>query len=349
MKAVGELLMSISFSCPECTSQLHVPNDCAGKRGRCQSCGAELIIPAKEEVDPQPTSTSAQKTNVTRPETNSQEAQSPHQTIQVACPKCKRRFDVLFQGIKPDSKLHVACDHCGLEKKLSSFQKEMSHQERVEREHRQAEEAARQLAAVAERERQSLRELQDAVTGARSIGQASPISEIVFEGEFTPNVALLPDERALDTYEASAWDLGFLGWLLGHKRRLVLTTHRLIHFHKRIISNTLSIIWLRQTRAIAVGQQLKPLQFIAGMILAAATFVLRLLMKPDQTVPWAISDLLPLIAVAIGFVLMFTARTKVLMLSAGHDRITIRLTRMKTEESKRFIDRVFNSLWDLQQ
>lgn len=43
--------MAISFSCPTCDKQFRVPDDMAGKKGRCKNCGDSIIVPS---TGPQP-------------------------------------------------------------------------------------------------------------------------------------------------------------------------------------------------------------------------------------------------------------------------------------------------------
>jgi hypothetical protein len=51
-------------------------------------------------------------------------------SIEVACPNCHKHFQVEFEdGITHASKgIYVRCDHCGVEKRLAAFQKELHRQ-----------------------------------------------------------------------------------------------------------------------------------------------------------------------------------------------------------------------------
>ncbi len=130
--------MVIEFRCSTCQSTLHAPGEYAGGSARCEHCSAQVRVP-----DPGTT------------ETQPKESAEDH-TIEVACPSCKKLFGVELGELAMDKNLLVACDHCGAQKKLGSFQNEMARQLRLaeDREGRAAvERAKRQSESQRERQR----------------------------------------------------------------------------------------------------------------------------------------------------------------------------------------------------
>jgi len=175
---------------------------------------------------------------------------------------------------------------------------------------------------------------------------------IAFEGIHTPTIDLLDGEEVLAIFEAELWDLGLLGWLLGHKRRMVLTTSRVLHFRKRLIDNVLDIAWLRRVRFVTVGQEVKVTQFLIGLGLV----VFFLIQLAGSCTPSPISGfsipassgvmdhLGSVTGIAVGVVAIIMSRRKVMQLSTGIDKISMELTRLRSEESRRFVETIFSQL-----
>ena len=122
--------MSISFKCPACGQLLTAPAKYAGKTGRCKHCGTVIQIEAPAGSAPSnETASNTKRTN---------------KSIEVACPNCKKRFNVEYEGEVPAGGTLVACDFCGSEKRLSAFQKELGRQvQQAEQERLDAEENKR--------------------------------------------------------------------------------------------------------------------------------------------------------------------------------------------------------------
>lgn len=174
---------------------------------------------------------------------------------------------------------------------------------------------------------------------------AGPRRELVFGGSFTPIIALLPDERVLDEFEAGLWDLGLLGSLFRYKRRLVLTTHRLFRFDKKIIDNILEIVWLRSVKSVVVGQTVNGLQMALGILIAlgGAVQIFAGLLDNDLMVRMSSG----VFALGVGVALVILSRRKVMLVSTGEDKTGMKLVRIRAEESKRFADKIFAALADL--
>lgn len=52
--------MSIRFSCAECGTQLKVPDEKAGGKGKCPACGAAIVVPAASVTEPPPETAAAE-------------------------------------------------------------------------------------------------------------------------------------------------------------------------------------------------------------------------------------------------------------------------------------------------
>lgn len=162
--------------------------------------------------------------------------------------------------------------------------------------------------------------------------------KLTFEGAWTPQVALLDGERVVDVFEAGLWDLGLLGWLFGYKRRLVLTTHRLFRFDKRIVDNRLDVLWLPKVKSVMVGQVLHGIMVILGIVLLLSVIpVVRIF--PLSAGPTRVITALSLLGLAV--LLFVFSRRKVMTVSTGEDKAGIMLTRLKSEESGRLVNKLF--------
>lgn len=338
--------MTIDFHCPRCGLDLHAPDAFEGGQARCEKCGTHVRVPRREMVR-------SEHFNILGDDsTGSRESHSQSDAVTVACPICRKKFVVELGGLELDGSLRVACDHCGVEKALKHFQRALEKQEQREHarrgieaaERRRAEETAKTeyVARIARTESQTIH-------NAELIKSGSPGS-IIFEGMYTPDISLLENERILDTFEASVWDLGLFGWLFGYKERMVLTNKRLMHFRKKIIDNLLEIIWLRRVKFVVVGQEIKGWVLAAGVLFVLWAFFQFITptrnigpfgVQDSLAVPWVIKNALSLFALLIGVVLIIFARRKKLLLSAGEDKVCLKLTRMQSEESRRFVDKVF--------
>jgi hypothetical protein len=155
-------------------------------------------------------------------------------------------------------------------------------------------------------------------------------------------------ERVLELFEARAWDLGLFGWLFGYKRRLVLTTQRLFHFDKRLFANHLSVAWLKEAKAVFVGQEVNAIQFGVGFGLGGLILVWRLIgiisgpafTRTASRATTLFQQLLSLTLLAAAVGLVILAKRKVLTLSVGNDKIGLRFHRLDPLESQRFVDRI---------
>ena len=347
--------MPIDFACPECAHNLHVPDEYAGRNARCKKCGAEMQIPESldsalavlyEEVSP------------VKEQLEWHEDHFAEDTVQeidreneVACPKCHALFCVELQGLEPDGNLRIVCDHCGTEKKLAAFQKEYQRRKLKAQKQRELRAAERRKAEDAAKNSFALEQLQSAARESQ-VGidpTSSRTGEITFEGKYTPDIQLLQGEQVCDVFEAGIWDLGLFGWIFGYKRRLVLTTHRLFSFQKKVIDNLLEVVWLNRTKAIVVGQELSGTQFTLGLIMLIGVLfqnvaywlnrsLNRLQPFRDST---ALTIVLFLLELGGCLLIIVYSRRKVMRLSTGEDKVGIKLTRINTDESKRFVDRVF--------
>lgn len=139
--------MPIEFECSNCGQHFHAPDEYAGRKARCKRCGTTVLVPNRSERSAEGVEPSGE--TPTTPSRDSTPVQNvaehpPAGSIEAACPNCKQRFFVDLQGVAPDGKLRVACDHCGVVKRLSAFQKELGRQARnQEKKQRRADKAKR--------------------------------------------------------------------------------------------------------------------------------------------------------------------------------------------------------------
>jgi len=179
------------------------------------------------------------------------------------------------------------------------------------------------------------------------ISAARQRKSVHFEGAVAPSIALLPNECILDEFEAGFWDLGIVGHFLGYKRRLVLTTHRLFRFDKKIVDNVLEIVWLRSVKLVVVGQTVNGLlaAFGAFVILGAAGQLLGGVWGRRIGELGAFSGVLPgLLGLGFGSAMIALAFRKVMTVSTGVDKTGLKLVRIRSDESKRFVDKIFAAL-----
>jgi predicted Zn finger-like uncharacterized protein len=177
-----------------------------------------------------------------------------------------------------------------------------------------------------------------------SRGGTAP-QELRFEGSLTPQIELLEGEVVIDTFEAGALDLGLIGRLIGYKRRLVLTTHRIFRFDKKLIENSLEVVWLASVQSAFVGQSVHP----AGLAVGTVVIVYGISQIGGQLLSrygsvFSASGFLGLLLIAVGLFILAKARIKAMFVTTGHDKTGLKLTRLRPDESKRFIDGVFREL-----
>lgn len=163
--------------------------------------------------------------------------------------------------------------------------------------------------------------------------------QVTFEGGLLPSPVLFEGERILGTINAGFWDIGLLGFLLRHQERLVVTTHRIFQFSRKLASGSLRSLELSKVEAVDVGSKFYPMQFLLGLIIFWAGIF------------YGYPLLLKLVAAVIGGLIMHAARKKVFHVAASGSRnaVTLPLTRIKVGESKSFIDLVCGAMRNLQK
>ena len=181
----------------------------------------------------------------------------------------------------------------------------------------------------------------------RSPGTPQIPGIIELPGAITPQIALLPGERILDQFSAGFLDLGPIGYILRHQRRLVLTTHRLIAFDKKLLSNALQVAWLPAVSVATAGQLLSPKAIVVGALLVLWGMATVVAAANSWRGVQANDLMMALVWAGIGAIIILLARAKVLLVNADGDKVAIKLTRLKSEESKRFLDGVFLRLAEL--
>lgn len=169
--------------------------------------------------------------------------------------------------------------------------------------------------------------------------------QISFEDGLVPSPALIGDERLLATIEAKFWDIGLIGFLLRRRERVVVTTHRIFQFSRKLTSAELKCLEFAKVEFIGVGGWFSLKQFIFGHVATLGSmFTFYILPRGyNNDLPLA-----PLPFAAIGIINMILCRDKVLRVSGGgQNSITLPLRRVKVEESKAFIDLVSSAIRNL--
>ena len=103
----------VKVTCCSCGHSYALQDSHRGKHARCK-CGTTFLVP---------------------PAPLEARIVAPLPRIEVACPNCRKRFPVEYEGEPPNRWARVACDHCGVQNRLSACQKELGRQVRQEGEH----------------------------------------------------------------------------------------------------------------------------------------------------------------------------------------------------------------------
>jgi uncharacterized Zn finger protein (UPF0148 family) len=162
-------------------------------------------------------------------------------------------------------------------------------------------------------------------------GQAEAYEgKLTFEGRYAPQVTLLDQESVLDTFQTGFWDFA------GHKR-LVLTTHRLFSS----TGTQLDVLWLPRVTSVTIRYALNIIMVIAAVLLLIS--VIPVVYNTSAGQRPLLLLIVPLMLGLAGLLVIF-ARRKTMLVSTGDDKISINLTRLKPEESSRFVNNVFATL-----
>ncbi len=174
----------------------------------------------------------------------------------------------------------------------------------------------------------------------------SATRQISFEGGLVPSPALLGDERLLGSVEAKFWDLGLIGFLLRHKERVVITTHRIFQFSRKLASAELKCLEFTKVEFVGIGGRFNWKRFLFGLAVTLGSLSAFYLLLPR-----GYNDdlyLYPLLVAAVGVIIMILCRGKVLRVSCGgQNSINLPLRCIKVEESKTFIDLVSGAIRNL--
>lgn len=169
--------------------------------------------------------------------------------------------------------------------------------------------------------------------------------QVLFEGDLVPSPSLIGDERLLGSVEAKFWDLGLIGFLLRHKERVVITTHRIFQFSRKLTSAELKCLEFAKVEFVGIGGRFNWKQFLFGLVVTIGS------LSAFNLLPRAYNDdlhLYLLFVAAIGVIIMILCRGKVLRVSCGNQNsINLPLRRIKVEESKAFIDLVSGTIRNL--
>lgn len=235
------------------------------------------------------------------------------------------------------------CPLCGHRFKVPGEEELQKRHAQETKRQAQAQREAQLQAAEAEKRRVEAIRTKAERKLAQNMAQAGVAYEgkLSFEGSWTPTVQLLENEKVLEVIEAGPRDLGLIGWALGHKRKLLLTTHRVIKFEKLSVDCRLDVLWLAKVTCVSVGQYLNAAMASIAILLLLAIFPVLAGMS-DASGSARSAVVLIMVGLAAG--LLVFCRRKVMIVSTGADKAGLVLTRLGGEESSRLVNKLFAML-----
>ena len=163
---------------------------------------------------------------------------------------------------------------------------------------------------------------------------------------------LLEKEKVLGEFRASFWDLGIVGFILRYKDKIIITTHRVLYFSRRVFGEYLKYLFLRKVANVEIGSKFNLIQFLIGVaLLIFGIFGLHARCYGygicTGGMPWYIR----LVIILIAAILILMARKKILAVTTDDIKnvIAFPFIRMKKEETKRFIDLISKAREELEK
>lgn len=155
--------------------------------------------------------------------------------------------------------------------------------------------------------------------------------EAVFEkkGFYVPT--LIKDEKILATFKSKFFEIGLNAALLLRKEHFIVTTHRIFQLTQQLALMRLRCLEIKKIRRIELRNEFNVSQLIIGLYLVGIFIFYEYF--GDESAFWVyewvhgeltiVEILSRLIVTIIGFVLLLTARRKVLEVSCGDKKNTI--------------------------
>ena len=100
-----------------------------------------------------------------------------------------------------------------------------------------------------------------------STGATDAAAHLRFGSRIIPDLDLLPHEIIVARYDARPSELGVVGIIFSHRRRLVLTDRRLIVYDRRLIDSRLDAVRLSRVSAVRLGVRIDPVRTVLGLLL----------------------------------------------------------------------------------
>ncbi len=100
-----------------------------------------------------------------------------------------------------------------------------------------------------------------------STGATDAAAHLRFGSRIIPDLDLLPHEIIIARYDATPSELGLMGIVFSHRRRLVLTDRRLIVYDKRLLDSRLDAVRLSRISAVRLGVRIDPVRTVLGLLL----------------------------------------------------------------------------------
>lgn len=169
----------------------------------------------------------------------------------------------------------------------------------------------------------------------------SPSPHIRFASRVIPDLDILPGERLLVRFDATPSEIGLAGILLAHRRRLVVTSHRVIVFDRRFFGSSLAAVPLAQASALIVGARVDRLMLALGAIVlflgaagVAASGLMNNLASGGPFQAPATSTMLAAygsLALIVGALIMLESRSRVVGVESAGVFHGLRLRRFKAQ------------------
>lgn len=179
------------------------------------------------------------------------------------------------------------------------------------------------------------------VAESHDAGSSTP--HVRFSSRVIPDLDLLPGERTLARFDATPSEIGLAGMVLAYRRRLVVTSNRVIVYDRRTFGSSLKAVPLARVSALVIGARVDRLMLAMGaMVLfggSAGLVASRLL---STTSPGALlqgvsqgpspaSTAYGALAVVAGILIMLESRSRVIGVEAAGVFHGLRLRRFHAQ------------------
>jgi hypothetical protein len=330
--------MPLQLACPFCNNQVTIPDALRGKSCNCPICKRQFRVTEPAPVPPR-----------SRPAGGG--ARVNRDALEVSCPHCQGPVSV------PHSLLGqpVLCPTCQQQMMVPATEQAAPSYPVSQPASIFPEPNPASLPGPSRRRSRPSSSRRGKEADPDDLGDDEPLDgggDFGFRGTMTPKVGLLANEEILDSYAATALELGILAWLFGSQAKLVLTTHRLFLFTKgfavTIVGsgmifipfpfyyNQLESYWLPCVKGARVGKTINLFMLLTAVMVGLTGVFLALSI---------VGIFGALVLFLIAALLFFFAFRQTLLFSVnGGIFIGLQLNRVRPDDSARFINKLFHQL-----